>query len=278
MATRKTIRRNYGSFAELLDASRKHRDAYTSAHPETTPEEEPHPWTGANTWEQVDRWAAEGWEDGVKEATEISEEALRFIDAETPVETFKADWDVTGCEVDVGTYLQGIPECMIEYEPVRVSRAGKVVTICVSASFSASMSVETLIRRAVCITGLVKALEERQHSTEIWLDNTVTTSNGYMRVMRCLVKSAADSVPVAELAFQLGHPAVLRRVIFAERHMDARLSPEFDASKLHGAMPHDPLKDLPEGTIYFSAVSGSHDLRDPEGFIRRQLKELGLVE
>lgn len=255
----------YQSLSELLEDSRPYRDDSACADDRSG-------FAGCK-WSDVDNWLAHGWHYGLVEATEIAESAINLITADQPLMTFETEYGVTGSEVDIARYLTGQPENMLEYLPITVSRAGKVISVCVSCSVSGAVSAKGIIKRGAAIVGLCLALEKTQHATEIWLDlaGTPFSSRKADQVdIRVLVKGAHDVTDPGVLAFVLGHPGMLRKVMFA-------------ALLRHGCSPSsykpvDPPKTLPDGTIYLPCLLSVMNVPDPQTFITDSLRELGLLQ
>lgn len=235
----------------------------------------------------------DGWADGVEMATPIYEHALQYLHEHTDVPSFQATWQVAGSEVDIGRYVQGLPECMIEHEPIRVSRVGRVVQLRVGVFYSSAISTRNMVKRGAAVVGLAMALEECQHSVEIWLDLCTFPIGQYNHdrrnydsdsqpraIIRTLVKDAADSIDPARLAYWLAHPSVTRLIHFEA--MDnfppkwQKLMGSGGSSGGHG-MKGNPI-DLPEEAIYLPQTSSLDDIPSPDTFIVESLRKLGLVD
>jgi hypothetical protein len=117
------------SWQEFIDRARE---------PDTIPDgagrDDADEWTGAS-WEEALRLVTDGWTQEVPEA-DVSVAALRERARDEVVTTaLVPTWDVTGSEVDVGAYLAGVPECMVDATPQRISVRGRVVTFLVPACY-----------------------------------------------------------------------------------------------------------------------------------------------
>jgi len=225
------------------------------------------PWRDYHTDDDF-RMAREGWQKGLRDAMSIAKSALSMVEKEVALPSFQAEWLMSGSEVDVGRYLQGVPECMIEYEPIKVSKVGRVVTLCAGLNVYAEARDREIMRRGAVIVALALALEESQHAVEVWVDCSGTYhSGGKKGTVKVLVKGAHDMIDPSRLAFALGHPVMLRGIMHTIR---STWPGQFRVDK-RGLIPMYPPKTLPEGTIYLPAEVG------PE-LITRTLKDLGLVE
>jgi hypothetical protein len=269
--TKNTFIRTYGDLDELVEVWKKNK----RNGPSSTRKDD---W--ATMGDDVSSLIAHGWADGVRMATPIAEQALETIETESEVTRYEADWQVSGSEVDVSRYLQGQPECMIEYQPVRISKVGKVVQLRVGVFLSNAISNRDWVKRGASVVRLAMALEECQHSVEIWLDlcvGEVHGSSGKKVIIRTLVKDAHDSLDPARLAYWLSHPSVFRRVHFAAMDALPEKWGEVVGHKGHGYGVKATPEDLPEEAIYIPQTCYSEHLSDPTQWVKDAMKKLGLV-
>ena len=78
--------------------------------------------------------AIDGWPLALEETDVTVAELRERARTLYSVTALEPTWDVTGSEVDIGAYLSGVPECMVDAVPRQVSRRGKVVTFLVPAA------------------------------------------------------------------------------------------------------------------------------------------------
>src|ERR1041384_934490 len=76
-------------------------------------------WQGG-TWAEALRLAVDGWPPALAEADVTVPELQDGAGLSHSVTMLEPVWDVTGSEVDVGAYLSGIPECMVDAVPRQV--------------------------------------------------------------------------------------------------------------------------------------------------------------
>jgi len=264
-------RRTYQSLAEFADVANVEYLGRQATFTKNRDE-----WAGA-TCEEAFGLASNGWADGLTKATEIVNNALALVEREHPAQTFESYHDVVGGQVDVGRYLAGMPECMVEYEMPPISRVGRVVTLVASVSYSGAISSESAFKRGAAITALALALEATGHETELWADLSSESRNGHFSYVRVLVKGAHDLVDPERIAFAYGHPAMLRRLGFMESFaMPANMHLSFGLGKGYG-LPTDCEHDLPDGTIYLPSLRSSSDVPDADRFVTDHLRSLGLL-
>ena len=230
-------------------------------------------------WEQVDEWCREGWAPGVTAALPIAESALKAMESDHAlVNRFEPQWGMHGSQPDVGRYLQGMPDDMIEFEPFVTSAAGKVVTLCSSFIYSGGIDGDAIIKRGAMVTALAMALEQSQHSVEIWIDHT-TERNGHIVSTKVLVKASDETLDAGMVAYRLAHPTILRKIMFSHEFTWPAEVKRAQGVPGGMGMPTKPLENLPEGTIYLDhMLLGDRRLADPATFVTEKMKELGLIE
>jgi hypothetical protein len=217
-----------------------------------------------------------GWQSKQDEAIEIAEDAIKAIEREIELPKWEPIWDVSGGSVDVGAFLSGVPECMIEYPITEVSSIGRVVTICTSVSASGAVDPDELIKRGTMVAALAMMLEKLGYNTEIWAD--LSASSGRTKLHeRVMVKSAHDMIDVARTLYAVANPSFLRVLGFAsmwDLPYDMRKSLGVGSSY---GMPNRPEENLPEGTLYLREQFSSYNY-DTKAELIAQLKRLGIIE
>jgi hypothetical protein len=225
--------------------------------------------------------ARDGWTEQTDAIYEIVDRALELVEREQPFETLKHYASVSGGGIDIAAYLSGVPECMTEYEPQPISRAGRTVALVASGSYSAAVSTENMVKRGSAVTALALALERTQHAVEIWLDHSYGTFGNTDQVYRSrvLVKGPRDVIDPERIAFALAHPSSFRRLGFAAALRAPKAVRDAIGIGAGGGygLPTNPALDLPDGTIYLDAVLSSADVPDPDRFVTARLKKLGLI-
>jgi hypothetical protein len=168
-------------------------------------------WAGAS-WDEVLRLATDGWTRQLPDA-DIGVAALRErVRDEVVTTALVPTWDVTGSEVDVGAYLAGVPECMVDAAPQRISTRGRVVTFLVPAGYG-HRTPHTFVRnRGLALAALCSAIVEAGHSIEIWSGLCVRLLDGPRLASVARVISAAEPFDMGRLMFVMAHPAMLRRL------------------------------------------------------------------
>lgn len=222
--------------------------------------------------------AREGWDTYLQETIDIARDAVETVEGDTTVDAFNPVWDVSGSLVDVGAFVSGDPECMIEIPPAKTTRFGRVVTLCASVSYSCSINEATLIARGKVITALALELSRLGIGLELYADFSATGySEGKTMHSRVLVKGPNDVLDPAKVLFAYAHPGMLRVLALTAMHgLPEKFQEALGVGMFYG-MPTAPLEDLPAGTIYLPELLSNSDRPDAAKELLRYMTELGLV-
>jgi hypothetical protein len=269
----------YSSLDELADAAERRVQADKAAASFVN-----HGHFGGE-WKEVLNLCRNGWEIELERTIEIAEHAVDMVMAEHNAPTPLMQFDVAGESVDVGRYLSGEPECMLDFPLQESSKVGKIVTLIASVDCFGGVGAKEMYKRGIGITAFAMALTRLGHSVEFWCDvfcndpckswQTGEKLGGYVRA---LVKGPNDTLDPSKLLFAYCHDGVLRKLGFAITHAWPR---QFQQAMHMGGGSYGPVGrapyDMPEGTIYLPSVQPGVDLTNPEALITHYLKELGLL-
>lgn len=162
----------------------------------------------------------EGWKGGTKTIDSINLEVSRLVDAEVVSDTFSYRYDVVGGAIDIGRFLTGEPECMIEAHPVPLAKRGKVVRVVVPFGISSAVKPSEILRRGSAVVSLIDALARAHYSLEVWSvmachsGSKARTSVTHRFAYAVKVLGAADKYDPALVAYGTGHPTMFRRLAF----------------------------------------------------------------
>lgn len=271
----------YDSIADLAKVAKRHVTNGDYANSRNGDFDEfMHDWADVRSWRDAESMAVNGWASESDAALSIAESAVEAVSKDHDMPTFSSTWDVAGCEVDVDRYLAGVPENMIDYEPVPTPRNGRVIVLCASTAFSSAVSSEAIKRRGYTVAALAFALARIGFAIELWADASSTGipgNKGRAARMRVLVKGANDELDVARIMFAYSHPAMFRALCMPAFHD----YPE-DVRDLIGVggfygYPANPKQDMPEGTIYLPSVLSDRDVPNADAELTRYLTDLGIV-
>lgn len=266
----------YDSLEDFATVAKRHYDAGTG-HDDLY-----RSFNGVDTFEEAYSLSQLGWQDAEVEALRLVDSAIETVEAEHEMDGFRASWEMSGGEVDVGAYLAGEPECMINYNLVQTPKSGRVITLCASMVVSCAVSTDAIKRRGYGIAALSFALMRMGFAVELWADWTCTSSTwrGGMSgiiVQRVLIKGLNDEMDPAKIMFAYAHPAMLRAVGFNAAHeFPADIRTGFGIPGGYGC-PAAPVEDLPEGTIYLPEVCSSHDVPNADVLLLTHMRGLGII-
>ena len=148
-----------------------------------------------------------GW---IEKAGELSRYTAGINDIlEDHVDSF---WDVTGESVDVGRFLSGEPECMLNFN----HREDKLITFEVNISARCSVDAHHLFNRGIAVAAGVAALQARGYGVRLAVYDAVDTSNGGIASHKTVIEinRFGDYIDPGRIAFFIAHPGALRRLMF----------------------------------------------------------------
>jgi hypothetical protein len=160
----------------------------------------------------------EGWQMIKPMVDAINLHVSRLVDASTIADSYGWRYDVAGSAVDVAAYLQGEPECMVDLEPVRVAKRGKVVRLIVPAQYNHTVTRETRARRGAALCALIDALTVAQYSVEIWAILSGSSRTRFSYAVK--IQDAAAPYRSEMIAYALGHGTMLRKLSFLVMDQD----------------------------------------------------------
>jgi hypothetical protein len=174
-------------------------------------------WAGTNTWEEAAKLATEGWPEGRefigKIVDQIDNVTAKFVTLPAPYN------DVSGDYVDVGAYLEGIPENMVRWEEQESPK--RVVRILYTAGCSGSVSKEAIRWKGATTLALIDRLEAQGIRVELdvaWSDgDDIKGNEKSIWTTYVTFKSASDALHLDTLAFHLANAASMRRIQFSYR-------------------------------------------------------------
>lgn len=167
--------------------------------------------------------ARQGWIEGAQRA----QAKLKALSLQQPAPRERNDF--YGYRPHVPRYCAGAPDCMIRHE--NTTGAGQALTLYVNIGATASQDAECMANYGVAVAQYIKQLELEGTPCEVHLISTARVLTEYCTVT-CKVKSAGQPLDLAVMAFAIGHPAMLRRIVFAVRERSACVpSPGYGTSQ-----------------------------------------------
>jgi hypothetical protein len=214
-------------------------------------------WDMSAGWDGANELANRGWSAGlakmarVRDLVDLPDQSDRSIQAQA----FYSD---EGDEVDIDRYLDGEPECMIQFTPELTPSYGRVAKIIVNMAASCGVDAATQYHRGAAACILIDALESAGVRCEVWCLPFCSREGRDRFVSKILVKRPDQHVEPDRMAYMLAHPAVMRR--FGFRLLEQQGRPWVKWTKDGYGHPMDlPRSETEEdGTIYFDRQYGGY--------------------
>lgn len=275
------IRTQFDSFTDYLNAVSAKTDLPTSlraSHDTSSWREE---FTGTKTFREALNLARKGWPEGCAKVKAISAEIVQKITDR--ILRPEVMLDVVGEVIEMGSYMEGIPECMLtwtEGEEVMQGSGERTLRVLLNFTASSTVSASVIQTRGAAVCALVEALEYAGRRCEVLATHVVAGDNGDTREDVIVVKRPEHPLQLDQLAFILCHPAMLRRLHFAyEETQQKAVRDNFGFYKRRGYGHPRPTSE--KGDIMVpEAHAESEQWRDAEQarrWIMAQLKAQGVV-
>lgn len=238
------------------------------------------PWSGTRTMADCAELSAKGWAEGADAARKSFADISRVVGLVRQREPLS---DVTGDTVDVGAFLAGVPECWTRYShgAVAPGRGDQVIRIILNVSASCGIETQALMDRGVAALGLALALDAAGLPSEI-IGLECMSSGHDIAVVSWGIKSAAAGFDLARVAYALGHPSVLRRLVFSlEEQWPADARSRYGIPGGYGYPADPPGITESESLVYLPCMHGSESetFNNPERrmeWIKAQMRKFGV--
>lgn len=237
-------------------------------------------WYGTPNFEAAVQLAQEGWSGPRKQVQSTVTEVMDALGSDDSWSTVgpQMTYDLTGGAPDVGLFMAGEPECMVNF--IMASECPSV-RIMASASYLARVEVEYVLARGAVISALVEALHAAGVSVELWGSLSSKNEHGEIADMFVRVKSYGDPLDMDQVMFVFAHPSFARRIGFAAKETlprDVVWSQHYGLngrSYSNSCLPGD-LSPIGEFDLVIGPNQGHDDpiVRDPIGWVRDTIKQL----
>lgn len=131
---------------------------------------------------------------------------------------FRACHSVVGGSVDIARFIQGEPECMVDYVSEPQARMGRVVKVLVNMVFSANVKTADIIQRGVVTCALIDTLHKLGVGVEVWSEEPTAHSgmnSGDVASHLVMLHDSSEMLDIDNLMFGICHPSMLRRIGFS---------------------------------------------------------------
>lgn len=167
--------------------------------------------------------ALEYAENGFDEYTNKMQDVANNIQSIGRAFTFTPKYEVSGESVDVGRYMTGEPENMLEWEQIE-TRGNKVLDIYWNLSTSCGVDKNEMIGFGACGLSIVDYLESVGVRVNLYVfDYCHGGHSSESQFMICVkIKSANEHLNMPVVAFAMTHPSMLRRLVFCVQENDRK--------------------------------------------------------
>lgn len=209
--------------------------------------------TGTQSWDEAIKLATYGWPEGLKAVKRLADDLYTKVGV--LIEREKTFHDFSGSYVDVGRYVDGDPENMVEFEPCDALGPGNILKVVVSGSVSCGYTTDQIQRRGAAILALLDAIESTGARTEVIL-STCTGSSGHCYESLVTIKKANEPLSLDAIVFAVCHPSMARRLDFSAREM----LPYAEAVKVDTYGGYGmPMDALVHGDVHIDGLYGHGD-------------------
>lgn len=213
---RKVVQHSYDSLDEFASHQNANRNYRLTGSASSNRE-----FSGVSSFsEAVNRAKAGLPEVGVR-ALDASKSLTDAVSRQIEAIDMHSVFDVSGAYVDMGRFVTGEPECMIENYIQTTNTQKPVVTIVCNVAASAGVDKRDLEERGRLVVALVKAIEMSGRTTELFADFTCThhwsEPKDYFRVS-VKVKNASAPLDMGAVMYAFSDPSMLRVLCFNAMH------------------------------------------------------------
>jgi len=174
-------------------------------------------WTGTDSLKDAVALGLKGY-DEVRPEVDAQLDELQSHIAEHLDVAFQARHSVVGGSVDIARFIQGEPECMVDYVAEPQSRMGRVVKVIVNMVFSAHVNTADIIKRGVVTVALIDTLHKLGVGVEVWSESPTASQHvdkGDVGSQLVKLHDSSEMLDINNLMFGVCHPSMLRRIGFS---------------------------------------------------------------
>lgn len=242
-------------------------------------------WHGpsATTLQDACTMATEGWTELRPEVDNVLNDVTERL-ADRLADLYKPTYDFGGAYVDMGRYVEGDPECMVNFQATADKAVGRVVKVVIAGTASWNIKQEWLMRRGVAVLSLIDTINKLGFGIELWWDSTVAGKRAdKYDCFTTAVKlhDSEDSLDINSVMFALAHPSMLRRLTFSvqEQSEFATAQGAVGAGGGYGSPSRMGMPNIDDYDVVVDKLQDGHGdiVNDPMGWVMTTLKGLELV-
>lgn len=231
-------------------------------------------WFGTETFAEASALVREGWSEPRADVLALTGAIVTDAMASVDAMRMRAHFDFTGSEVDMGRFVTGEPENMVDYRMTAEQSFDRVFTLVVSIGVSAGISPEKIRARGAAIMALVDVLGQCGISTEIYAEHVCEA--GSQKISNMIkVKSSDADTDLDTVMYAVAHPSMVRRMVFSaqERESEA-VRNRFGFNTMGGyGRPRDAMRgDDVNAQIVLPIIGyGNDEITNPVQWIQQTL-------
>ena len=223
----------------------------------------------------------DGWSevrpDVEKQLAELESQIAEHVEP-----AFKAQHGVVGGAVDIARFIQGEPECMIDYVTEPLARMGRVVKVLVNMVFSSYVKTADVVQRGVVAVGLIDTLHKLGVGVEVWIEMPTATDgvdSGDVNSQLVLLHDSGELLDVDNLMFGMCHPSMLRRVGFSCTEQSKWKHAKKVVRSCYGYPNDVECASIVEADVIIDKVQDckGNMLKNPCGWVMSTVSGLGLL-
>lgn len=172
-------------------------------------------WNGAESMQATINLAFRGWPEGAARAARLRDKIV----ASTPQQSRFVGYAMAGAYPNVARFVAGNPMHMRSLDSARARRR-PLITLLSDIGANANVDAHVFVNRAAVVAAVVDAIESRGFACGV-VSYCIGSDGVTAWTCAVTVKETHTPADISRLAFGLGHPALLRRFMFASCTQDA---------------------------------------------------------
>lgn len=231
-------------------------------------------WAGTSSLADAVTLALHGWDEKRPDVDKL------FAQLETDIasamdEPFTTYYSHSGDSVDMGRYMSGDPECMVDYVTEPQARMGRVVRVIINGAMSCGISADDIVRRGVAVVALLDVIHKLGVGVELAVEMPVTSDNTkYSTVVK--LHDSSEMLDINNMMYAVCHPSMLRRLAFSA--IEQMPEDMFGSYRFGYGTPSEMQRKAGYDVAIEKLQDGHGDLvRDPVAWVLSTVKGLDLV-
>lgn len=211
--------REFESYEELIDIARRRvrsgQDDYGNSSITGG-----YDFTGTKNLSEAIRLAEQGWADGTDRIRKVADSIEVPQDIVDDSHRLTLWHDVVGDEPDIGRFVEGQPEHMIEFRAQQL-KVGKIINLFVSVSQDWLVERSSIVNRGATILAAIEALQTRGYSLGLYVVEQSFSGRSNLFSYRVPLIEPGQITNIDTIGFAIMHPSFLRRFIFAANEAES---------------------------------------------------------